>query len=147
MTPKMTLDLITITPKKESCDSYISYSAKASSVHCPLALLCPVATGQIHWDSGHSQLPGQVQRCGGRPHHGLVDHMVYTAHVTHKRRQPSCVEPLCLLCQMSCVVMFHHSVPSPGACGLCPFRQPAVVCQHVQCKIPLWKIPPLAAMP
>ena len=29
------------------------------------------------------------------------------------QRQPSCVEPLCLLCHMSCVVMFHHSVPSP----------------------------------
>ena len=29
------------------------------------------------------------------------------------QRQPSCVEPMCLLCHMSCVVMFHHSVPSP----------------------------------
>ena len=29
------------------------------------------------------------------------------------QRQPSSLEPLCLLCHTSCVVMFHHSATSP----------------------------------
>ena len=39
VTPKMTLKMITITPKNDSCDSYISPNSKNNSVQCPLALL------------------------------------------------------------------------------------------------------------
>ena len=66
--------------------------------------------------------------CRRPPTTGLGGHLFYTAHVIfslqpRKWRQPCGATSA----GGATVVMFLQSVPSPGACGLCPLTQPGSV--------------------
>ena len=78
----LTFELPQFSGQADQCHRHISrVLALLLEFYVTVARGGPSATRQIHWGSGHSQLPGQAKRSAGGPHHWSAGHLFYTARV------------------------------------------------------------------